>query len=594
MMATGKIKKKPRALSGWFLRWLVLCAAVTGAPPLSAERPVPLSVYATAGDVLRHLATREGRTGVLPILRRLGVSKVFLEGRRGDEYVPVEILRAARDHFRTEGFEVAGGIATVPGSGWGVRQNENLGWLNYEAEKTRSDIRQFFSENAAIFDELIVDDFYCTADTSPASEKARGARSWAEYRQELLASLLEPMIVGPARAVRPSVRLILKFPQWYDRFHLFGYDPARMPPAFDSVWVGTEVRNPLTQRMGFVQPFQGHVNFRWLSSAAGSKVEGAWFDHIDCTAQNFLDQAFQSVLAGARVLTLFRLGDLVEGHPGHALVEAALPELAALAARVRDRSPRGVSYYKPPGSDAEENFYLMDYLALIGLPIVPEARYPDDAPVAILGAQAAADRQLIDRMRRHLARGATLVLTPALARRAGASVAQLAGVRVSERPEPGIATGIEIGPPGAGRGPVPLTAGLEIDLGLESGSAQVRMEAIASGRRIPWLTGRDAGGGSLLVWNVRTFSEQDYREVGERLLPPKPRGLPEIPRELADELRGVLLAPLGLRLSSPTRVGFYLFGDAACLYNFRDRPVEVVLNGATLRLGPNRWLWRER
>ncbi|MBI4604645.1 MAG: hypothetical protein HY721_22005 [Planctomycetes bacterium] len=544
--------------------------------------------------MLRHLATREGRTGVLPILRRLGVSKVFLEGRRGDEHVPVEILRAARDHFRTESFEVAGGIATVPGSGWGVRQNENLGWLNYEAEKTRSDIRQFFAESSAIFDELIVDDFYCTADTSPASEKARGARPWAEYRQELLVSLLEPMIVGPTRAVRPSVRLILKFPQWYDRFHLFGYDPVRMPPAFDSVWVGTEVRNPETQRMGFVQPFQGYVNFRWLSSAAGSKVEGAWFDHIDCTAQNFLDQAFQSVLAGARALTLFRLGDLVEGHPGHALLEAALPELAALAAKVRDRSPRGISYYKPPGSDAEENLYLMDYLALIGLPIVPEARYPDDALVAILGAQAAADRQLIDRMRRHLARGATLILTPALVRCAGASVTRLAGVRVSERPEPGVATGIEIGPTGAGQSPVPLTAGLEIDLGLESESAQVRMEAVASGRRVPWLTARDAGGGNLLVWNIRTFSEQDFREVGEWLLPPKPRGLPEIPQELADEVRGVLLAPLGLRLSTPTRVGFYLFGAAGCLYNFRDRPVEVVLDGETLRLGPNRWLWRGR
>ena len=50
-----------------------------------------------------------------------------------------------------------------------------------------------------------------------------------------------------------AVRLIIKFPQWYDRFHLFGYDPPRMAEAFDKVWVGTEVRNPLTRRGGLNQ-----------------------------------------------------------------------------------------------------------------------------------------------------------------------------------------------------------------------------------------------------------------------------------------------------------------------------------------------------
>src|SRR3972149_9715944 len=181
--------------------------------------------------------------------------------------VPSDTLRVVGDYFVERGVEVSGGIATVPGASFGVRQNERLGWLNYEAEKTQRDMAQFFAENAAVFDELIIDDFYCTADTSPESQQARGGRSWGQYRQDLLVSLLERMIVQPARGARPTVRLIQKYPQWYDRFQMFGYDPARMPAAFDRIWVGTEVRNPKTRRMGFVQPTEGYFNYRWLAAA---------------------------------------------------------------------------------------------------------------------------------------------------------------------------------------------------------------------------------------------------------------------------------------------------------------------------------------
>jgi len=542
--------------------------------------PLVVSVYATAGDVLRYLAPPDGVERVAPLLKRLQVSRVFLEGRRGDEYVPPATLAAVRDRLTRLGIATSGGIATVPGKTFGVRQQGKLGWLNWEAEQTRAGVAQFFSENAPVFDQLIVDDFYCTADTSEASQQARGSRSWAQYRQDLLVSLIEPLMVRPAQAARPGARLIIKYPQWYDRFHLFGYDPARMSVPFEQVWVGTEVRNPETQRMGFVQPTQGYVNFRWLASVIGDKVRGAWFDHIECTAQNFLDQAYQSVLAGARELTLFHLGDIVQEHPGDALFAAALPELRDLAAKVRGRAPRGIACYKPPSSEADDNLYLMDYLAMLGLPIVPAARYPADARVAILGAQAAADPGLLDKLRRHLATGATLVLTPALVRRLGAPAEALSGVRVSADPEPGVTAEL---------GAHKLATPVELDLGVSAAASLTRIAA--ADRRVPWLTSRRAGGGQVLVWNLRTFSEQDYEEVGEVLLPPKKRGLPDLPQHLADELRRVLLAPLGVRLSAPTRVALYLFDNDACLYNFLDRPVRVRLNGKSHDLGPNRLVW---
>ncbi len=565
-----------------------------GAPRAPHDRPasnrpaLALSVYATAGDILRHLAPAESRDALARRLREMHVSRVFLEGRRGDEYVPPATLREVREFLESRGLHCAGGIATVPGSRFGVKQKGPLGWLNWQNEKTRQDVAGFFLENAPIFDELIVDDFYCTADTSPESDQARGSREWPDYRRDLLVSLIPPMILQPARQAHPGVRLIIKFPQWYDRFHLFGYDPPRMIPAFDQVWVGTEVRNPKTQRMGFVQPTEGYMNFRWLASLAGPKIRGAWFDHIECTPENFIDQAFQSVLAGARELTLFRLGDIAEGHPGDALLARRWPELIDLAEKLEPRPRRGLVFYKPPGSPADDNLYLADYLGMLGLPILPDAAFPADGPAVFLGAQAASDPEILTKSRLLLRRGGLVIVTPAFVRRAGAGAAQLSGLQVETNSIPVTSREVQIG-----KKSVPLAVPLELDAGVRSGGARILIRAGALRDAPPFLTLRREGRGRIFVLNVRTFSEEDFRAVGEWLLCPRPRGLPDIPKELADELRRHFLAPFRADLQGPTGVGLYLFDRARCLYNFRDDPITVRLSGQSVSLSPHQWHWMD-
>lgn len=558
-------------------------------PVARGDAPVQISVYATAGDVQRHLATLTDREKVARLLEPLRVSRLFLEGRRGDDYVPPELLRVVQGFFAPRGVACAGGIATVPGRTFGVRQNGGLSWLNWEDAKTRREVAGFFSENAPLFDELIVDDFYCTGDTSPASDRARAGRSWGEYRRELLASLIDSIIVKPARAAHPDVRLILKYPQWYDRFHKFGYDPLRMSPRFDEIWVGTEVRDPKTRRMGFVQPTEGYFNFRWLASVAGEKVRGAWFDHIECSAQHFLDQAYQSVLASARELTFFHLGDLVEGHPGDTLLASRLPDLFDLAARTQRHRIDGVAFYKPPASEADDNQYLMDYLGMIGLPIVPVARYPETARVAFLAAQAAADPEILDQVRRHLERGTTLVLTPAFVRALGQAAGKMAGVDVRPAGLPAQATAVQ-----SSSRDYALAAPIDLDAGLATNGSTARMSVRVHGQSVPFLTEYAAGKSRVLVLNVRTFSEQDFLDAGEWLLAPKPRGLAEIPEAVADELRAALLAPIGVDLKAPAGVALYLFGQARCVYSFRDEPSRIQLDGESFEVPAHGWVWRER
>ncbi len=571
----------PGCIHGTVLTLLLVSQSV-----LAAESHLRLSVYCTAGDVQQFMSTPEGRQRVLAALEPLRPSRLFLEGRRGDEYVSPEHLRELRRFFGAQKIECSGGIATVPGRSFGLRQNGGLSWLNWESPKVRADVARFFTENAPVFEELIVDDFFCTGDILPEAERARGARSWGAYRQDLLVSLIRPLITDPARAANRKTRLIIKFPQWYDRFHLFGYDPARMSARFDQVWVGTEVRDPNTQRMGFVQPTEGYMNFRWLAAIAGRKVTGAWFDHIECSAQNFVDQAYASVLAGARELTLFHLGDIVDGHPGDALLAARLSELRGLAARVHGKSRRGIAFYKPPGSDSSENFYLADYLGMIGLPILPAAEYPAGAKVAFLPVQAAADPGLLEKLESHLKHGATAVVTPALLRQLGPAAAGLAGVELGPVSQPATASRVQI----AGDS-VALEVPLELDGAARAANCEVCVTALCEQSPALFLTRKAVGSGQLMVLNVRTFTEQDFRGAGEWLLAPRRLGLPQIPQPLADTIRKNLLAPLGVELRAPSGVSFSLFGRDACVYSFRDEPVRIGFGSRTLDLPAHGLAW---
>jgi hypothetical protein len=380
--------------------------------------------------------------------------------------------------------------------------------------------------------------------------------------------------------------LILKFPQWYDLFQRYGYDPLRMPGHFDEIWVGTEVRDPETRRMGFVQPTQGYMNFRWLASQAGNKVRGAWFDHIESSAQNFLDQAYLSVLAGARELTLFSLNDLMAGHPGDALLAAKWPELCGLAERVQRKPGRGMAYYKPADSEGSENLYLADNLGMVGLPILPVARYPADAVVAFLPVQAAADPKLLENMRRHLKRGATLVLTPALVSALGQEGARLAGVEAGAGSEDDSARTMRMESES-----VDLDTPLELDAALKAGECQVRTSAGVGERQVPFLTSRAVGSGRIIVLNIRTFSDSDFGKGGEYLLAPKKLGLPRIPELVADRVRRELLRPLHVDLRGPAGVAVVLVGKEACFYNFRGEAVRLQYQGEAVELAAHECRW---
>lgn len=542
----------------------------------SHKKDLRLNVYVTARQVQDNLSNEAGLREAVSVLRSLGITRAFLETYRAGVVVEPQLLKNARDHLRANGIEVAGGIATVPGKDFGVRQKAQLSWFNWQAPKTQADLERVMRQSAPIFDEFIVDDFMCTGDTSEMSKIVRGNRTWGEYRRDLLVEVAKRIFIDLPKQVNPGISMIIKYPQWYDRFHLFGYDVVRQPRNFDNVWVGTETRGPDTQRMGFVKQYQGFVNYRWIHSLVGNKIAGAWFDHIDCTANDFIDQAFESVLAGAREIMLFNYGNLIRGHAGHHLLRIHFPGLVELAQMVAQNPAKGVFGYKPPNSDAGGDLYIFDYLGMSGIPLVPCSQFPTREKVVFLPTQAAADPRIEPQLRQLLHRGGTAILTVGFLKTQGLTpgLSELGGISAIGTTGPFKAFRLF-----SGAKTVFFKDGLDLEAGLIVGKAKILLAVQQNGKKVPYLTvNKPPDGGEVFVLNSHTFSEADFKRVGEVLLPPRDLSVLNLPEDWLTVIRQSFNSPLGVLLQSPSRLAVHQFGENNwVLSNFNDHEVALGL-----------------
>jgi len=545
------------------------------APPrdeVIAHRPeLRISAYLTASTVKRVAAERNFRRDAVRRAFRFGVTKVFIEVSRGGTVLTEDELTRVRDHFESEGIATAAGIATVPGGDVGVRQEGGLGWFNWQNPKTRADLEPIVRMAARVFDEFVIDDFLCTGDVSEESVSARGDRSWGEYRRALMTDIASTLFIGPAREENPDITMIIKYPQWYDLFHRFGYDVPAESSLFDKVWVGTESRGFETQRFGFMPPYEGFVNYRWIADVSGPRTQGAWFDHGDCDADDFVDQAYQTVLAGAPEITLFNFNNLMEGHPGHLAFREQYNRLADLARVVKDHPVTGVAAYKPPNSEAGLDINIIDHIGMLGVPIVPVSTYPVDARVVFLPTQAAADPNVADLINGSLENGARIIMTrgflSTMASRDRTPATSASEADLSKA-EAIIFNGERI----------PVDPPLNLAKGPDSAAAVSLLTAFDGRDAVPFLTRATVGKGTVHVLNTYTYTQEDFDAVGEVLLAPQPLGLMNVPPEWAGTIRRAFIEPFGYEFTAPARVTFQPLGETGCfIQNYRNEPAQFEL-----------------
>lgn len=387
-----------------------------------------VSTLFTAQDVRRHLATEEGLTQALAWCRASGVTKVYLESFRDGYDAEAAVLGRARDRFRAEGFEVAGGITTTS---VGKRSNRWNIIACYTDIATQDRLAAIAEAAARLFDEIMVDDFWFTDCSCPECDAARVARrvtlggrvtevagdSWEDYRRELMRRLSMERLIAPARRVNPRCTLILKYPQWYDVFHERGYDVEGQTRIFDRIWVGTETRDYRDSQWGGTVQYEAYFIMRWLGGIGGEKCGGGWFDWLGTTEATYLEQARQTVLGGARESVLFCYGGLQDrtGPANIAAFRRELPSLLDLAREVRRREVQGIAAYKPPNSRAGAEKRLFDFVGMLGLPLVPCHVFPTNAPAAFFSLHALKDPEFAVKLAAMEAAGTPVLLTDGLA-----------------------------------------------------------------------------------------------------------------------------------------------------------------------------------
>jgi len=547
--------------------------------------PLKLEAYVMSSQVDRYFSTPEDRQAVLEKLRTVGIAKMYLESIRSGYRADKEVLLAARDFFGSQGIEISTGITTTPGQGFGVPSSANKQFINYQAQKSLEDLKEIFEFMAAHFDEIMIDDFFLTDDESEESREAKGDRSWSEYRLALMSEVGREWAAAPARRVNPNVRIILKYPQWYDRFHVYGYNVETGPEIFDEVWVGTETRDPETQRFGFVQPTEGYVNFSWLDSVSRGKAGGAWFDPFDCHEDVYLMQAYQSVLAGAKNLTLFNLGEYMEENPVLAKFIARREAVAGLAEIVGDRRNRGILAYKPPNSEPGNDGYLFDFLAVLGIPVSPVGYAPQDTPASVvLTAHSARDPEIASHLERWAKEGCVMVVTPDFLCQVGdrKKAAEMAGFGA------GVPTELEtfVSESLAMDGEKVQIGRLARFADWPSPSdAEVLATADHEGKEVPLLTRKSFdSGGAVVFLNVFSFRGEDFDPEVEMFLSPLRLAIPDWPAKFADLVRAQIPSPHPFRVEGAPPFGLYCYGEDTLIFaNLRpqQKPIRLRTKGSS-------------
>jgi hypothetical protein len=229
----------------------------------------------------------------------------------------------------------------------------------------------------------------------------------------------EDRILKAAKAVNPDVKIIIKYPQWYDNFHNRGYEVVQQSADFDKIWVGTETRDYDNARWGRKVQYEAYYIMRWLGGIGGPKTGGGWFDPYGTSENTYVEQARQTVLADAKEMLLFCYGSLLRetGPANVKKLRTEIPSLFKLAELVRNKPIKGVHAPKPPNSDGEGEMYVFDFVGMLGLPLVPADEIDADAKAAFFAVHSLKDPAFSDKLNKMLDAKKPVLITDGLAKK---------------------------------------------------------------------------------------------------------------------------------------------------------------------------------
>jgi hypothetical protein len=554
--------------------------AASQSPAAPGSAPFKTVIYIPAEITLKMKDQQWLDSTWKTIRSQLQVDKVYLETYRSRTLVDAALVADVKKFFAAQGVEVAGAIC------YSDDDNGQFASFTYTKPEDREYVKHVAEMTAKLFDEIILDDFFFANTKKPSDIAAKGKLSWTDFRMKTMDEVSRDLVAGPAKVVNPKVKIIIKFPNWYEHFQGNGYDLAEQPKIFDGIYAGTETRDPVQTDQN-LQQYESYEIMRYFDQVAPGRNGGGWVDTFDIRyVDRYSEQLWLTIFGKAREMTLFNYGALLEpsppgdrpwktsasnvnwdkvvergkGKPIYASVAGdALDQVKPFAGQLG--TPIGIASYRPVHAVGED--FLHNFLGLIGIPIEMYPLFPGKADVILLTEGAAFDQNLVSEVKKQLHEGKTVVMTSGLWRALqGKGVEDLDEIRYTDEK---VAVSSFIGGFGAG-------AGVEIGksmvpiviphLRFLTNDAWPVVRGIADNNGFPILLMNEYGKGRLFVLTIPDNFTDLYL----------------LPAETLNAIRSYVLGDFPVRVDGPAKVSLFAYDNGTFIVeSFRDEPASVTV-----------------
>ena len=366
---------------------------------------ITTATYAPAG-YLHERSVEQLEADIDKAGKYVKLDKIYLETYRSDVLVDREKMEDIINIFAGKGYKLSGGITTAV-------SGTLMGAMCYTSEKTRKLLGEVAAYTAELFDEVMIDDFYFTNCRCEECIKAKGDRDWATFRLELINEFSKDVIIKNAKAARPDVNIIIKFPNWYESFANCGYNLQQASPIFDMVYTGTETRDQSYTQQNLAR-YLSYFLPRLLENIKPGKNGGGWYDLFECNLEDYIQQVYLTLYSKCREQMLFCLPLLCAQPAFAAAAGATFDEFDPIIAQLG--KPVGVACYEPyhEVNNHSGERHLYDFIGMLGIPLEPYPYYPEDATVVLLTESAARDNDIVTHIKNTLLGGGSVFMTSGL------------------------------------------------------------------------------------------------------------------------------------------------------------------------------------
>ena len=428
-----------KKITGLFLSLFIFCGISAQKPPFYKNFTV--SVYARAYEV-RDMADQKKLQETWDLIsRQVKIDKIYLETHRDKMIVDEKTLTSAIKFFKSKGLKVAGGITYT------IDERNNFETFCYSNPEHRALAKHIAEYTAKYFDEFILDDFFFTSCKCDLCIKAKGDMSWTDFRLKLMTEAARDLIINPAKAVNPKVKIVIKYPNWYEHFQGLGFNLKTEPSMFDGIYTGTETRDAVNSDQ-HLQQYESYLIFRYFENIAPGRNGGGW---VDSGGASYLDryseQFWLTLFAKAPEITMFDYRQLQSAvRPGQRgawqgtgtsfdfdemmkpykqadgteVKPSTIARAAGMTFEQVDKfigllgKPIGLKSYRPYNATGED--YLQNYLGMIGIPMDLCPEFPDDGKMILLTESAKYDPAIVQKIRQRIQSGKNVMITSGLLR----------------------------------------------------------------------------------------------------------------------------------------------------------------------------------